>query len=75
MERTIEIKFQVQEKKKNVTQNNSSSTQSHDLQNLRALFKILSTPSHILIVIEKLNLCFSLVIIINICIIFIQYYW
>ena len=33
---------------------------------LKALFKILSTPSHILIVIENLNLCFSLVIIIKI---------
>ena len=60
MERPIEIKCQVQEKKKNATQNDASSTQSHDLQNPRALMK-LSTPIPYTdtFLKEKLNLCFS----------------
>ena len=60
MGRPIEIKPQVQEKNKNMAQNDASSTHSHDLQNPRALLK-LSTP--ILYTNntqkEKLNPCFS----------------
>ena len=41
MGRPIEIKSQVQEKKKNVTPNDATSTQSHDLQNPRALLKVI----------------------------------